>query len=576
MSGIPTAGALTLRFKCDLYCAAHNLDVQEADPADRRSRRRVEDYFDGRNGLPAIGDPEEYSIAFEKVYPSDDVRADFIAGLCRGRTPNFGHYVLAGLMATGRLRVVFTTNFDELVEMGAHSLFEAAAIDPRPSLVVADLGDPDKAARALQKETWPLVAKLHGDFRSVRLKNTVAELANQDEAMREVLRSACRRLGIVAAGYSGRDRSVMAVLGECLLEPGTFPAGIYWCYRPTDPPQDGVLDFLEAAKDAGRTVAAVPVDNFIELAGALERAVRLPHGIRTCLATRRPPAIVTQAALPSGPTDLFPILRLNALPLTQLPSEVRRLQESSPCDLAEAQRAIRSIRTRALIARRSNGSLVAVGHDKELATALGPLGITVTSDVEALDWAAPIVDPSDLGLLLDAVTLGLGRTNGLRHVLARRGHQVRVQDGAATGLERLRSACKMLNGIVPRTSVPWAEAVGLSVEPRQDSWWLIVVPEVWVPPTHHTDEARDVADQRAELAAIAEFIREGRATRYNRDVNAILDAWVRLLCAGRGPREVRTWNLQSGEGIDPTCEIVGLTAYSRPLTSHAVTTVESP
>lgn len=200
----------------------------------------------------------------------------------------------------------------------------------------------------------------------------------------------------------------------------------------------------------------------------------------------------------------------------------------------------------------------------------------MTSDVEALDWAAPIVDPSDLGLLLDAVTLGLGRTNGLRHVLARRGHQVRVQDGAATGLERLRSACKMLNGIVPRTSVPWAEAVGLSVEPRQDSWWLIVVPEVWVPPTHHTDEARDVADQRAELAAIAEFIRERRATRYNRDVNAILDAWVRLLCAGRGPREVRTWNLQSGEGIDPTCEIVGLTAYSRPLTSHAVTTVESP
>ena len=163
---------------------------------------------------------------------------------------------------------------------------------------------------------------------------------------------------------------------------------------------------------------------------------------------------------------------------------------------------------------------------------MGPLGVTVTNDVEPLDWAAPTVDPSDLGLLLDAVTLGLGRTNGLRHVLARRGHQVRVQDGAAKGLDRLRSACKMLNGIVPRTSAPWAEAVGLIIEPRQGSWWLIVVPEVWVSPTHHADGSRNVTDQRVEQTSIAEFIRERRATRYNRDVNAILDAWVRLLCAG--------------------------------------------
>jgi hypothetical protein len=196
---------------------------------------------------------------------------------------------------------------------------------------------------------------------------------------------------------------------------------------------------------------------------------------------------------------------------------------------------------------------------------LGPLGVTVTNDVEPLDWAAPTVDPSDLGLLLDAVTLGLGRTNGLRHVLARRGHQVRVQDGAAKGLDRLRSACKMLNGIVPRTSAPWAQAVGLNIEPRQGSWWLIVVPEVWVSPTHHADGSRDVTDQRVEQTSIAEFIRERRATRYNRDVNAILDAWVRLLCAGRGPREVRAWNLQQDEGIDPTFEIVGrLPQETRP------------
>jgi SIR2-like domain len=568
MSSIPTAGALILRFKQELYCEAHGLDVQEVDPSDRRTRRLIEDYFDGKNGLPPLGDPDEYAVAFEKVYRSADVRADFVAERCRGRSPNFGHLVLAALMATGRLRVVFTTNFDELVETAAHSLFDAAALDPRPSIVLADLGDPERAARALQKDTWPLVAKLHGDFRSVRLKNTVDELATQDAGMRDVLRSACRRFGLVVAGYSGRDHSVMTVLEECLEEAGTYPAGIYWCFRPTDPPADAVLDFLTSARAAGRTVEAVPVDNFIELAGAIERAVRFPDPVRRCLASRRPPAVVTQTPLPSAATDEYPILRLNALPLTRLPTEVRLLHESSPCELAEAQRAIRTARVRGLVARRSGGSLVAVGHDRELRAALAPLGITVTQDVEPFDWPSPDTDPADLGLLLDAVTIGLGRTNGLRHVLARRGHQVRVNNATTPGLDRLRSACKSLTGTVPTTSRPWAEALGLTVEWRAGSWWLLVVPELWVPPAHHDGDGTVPAQLQAEQAATAEFIRKRWAPRYNRDISAILDAWVRVLCGGRGPREVRTWNLPAGEGIDPTFEVVGRTAYSLPLSAR--------
>jgi hypothetical protein len=571
MSGIPTASALIMRFKHELYCSAHGLAVQEVDPSDRRTRRLIVDYFDGKNGLPPIGDPDEYSIAFEKVYPSADVRADFISGLCRERNPNFGHHVLGALMATGRLRAVFTTNFDELVEIGAHSLFDAASLDPRPSIVVADLGDPEKAARAMQKETWPLIAKLHGDFRSVRLKNTVAELAAQDVAMRDVLRSACRRFGLVVTGYSGRDHSVMEVLTDCLNEKDAYPAGIYWCFRPTDRPGTAPLDFLTAARSTGRRAVAVPVDNFVELAGAIERAVRLPDAVRKCLDFRRPAAMVNSTPLPSGATDPYPILRLNALPLTGLPSEVRRLKESSPCDLADAQQAIRSTRARGLVARRSGGSLVAVGHDGELRVALEPLGITVTDEVEPLDWSRPDLDPADLGLLLDVVTLGLGRTEGLRHILARRGHQVRVRDAAAKGLERLASACKKpLIGTVPKTARPFAEAVGLTVERRDASWWLLVIPELWVPPAQSDGDERGVARFIAEEAT-AEFIRERRATRYNRDMNAILDAWVRILCGGRGPRMVRTWNLGGGEGIDPAFELVGLTAFSQPLTTEPMT-----
>lgn len=67
----------------------------------------------------------------------------------------------------------------------------------------------------------------------------------------------------------------------------------------------------------------------------------------------------------------------------------------------------------------------------------------------------------------------------------------------------------------------------------------------------------------AERLAIADFIRERRAIRYNRTVNSILDAWVRVLCGGLGIREVRTWNLGAGGGLDPVFEISARTAYSR-------------
>ncbi|MDA8385159.1 MAG: SIR2 family protein [Actinomycetota bacterium] len=566
MSDIPTAGALILRFKQELYCAAHQLDVQDINPGDPRTRALIEGYFDGRNGLPPLGDPEEYSVAFETAYPSPDLRADLIADLCRGRGPNYGHYLLAALMAAGRLHVVFSTNFDDLVEAGAHSLFELAGVTPRPSLAVAGLGEPELASRALQKSSFPLVAKLHGDFRSVRLKNSVAELAVQDVEMRHVLRSALGRFGLVVAGYSGRDRSVMEVLTDALDDKGSFPAGIYWCHRPNDPPGQEVTDFLTAARTAGRTAFAVPVDNFIELAGAIERGVRLPENLRRCLADRRPTPVLTTAPLPTGPTRPYPILRLNALPLTRLPNEVRTLQEQSPCDLAEAQQAIRAGRVRGLIARRSGGQLIAVGHEAQLSEALRPLGVSVTNRTETLNWDTEILDPADHGLALDALTLGLGRTDGLRHVLARRGHQVRVADAKSSSLARLKSACGgTLSGTVPKTSLHWAEAVGLNIERRQGVWWLLVVPEIWISPPRGVPSPEDRAVRRAEQLTSGAFVQKRRATRYNRDANAILDAWVRLLCTGLAPREIKTWNLGPTEGLDPIFEVDGHTAFSRPL-----------
>lgn len=139
MSDIPTAGALTYRFKHALYCSTNNLGIQEVDATDKHVRARIERYFDGQHGLPPVGDPDEYAVAFEAMYPSPDVRTDYIAELVRSKRPNFGHYVLAALMASDLLQVVFTTNFDDLPEQAAHALLDSDIVDPRRPIVVAGL-----------------------------------------------------------------------------------------------------------------------------------------------------------------------------------------------------------------------------------------------------------------------------------------------------------------------------------------------------------------------------------------------------------------------------------------------------
>lgn len=575
-SGIPTAAGLIIQFKHQLYCDANELGIQDVSYEDPRTRSRIEAFFDGQNGFPPHGDPSEYSLAFERVYESPDVRAAFIATLCRGRRPNFGHYVMGALMATDRLRVVFTTNFDDLIEAGARSLFELAGVDPRPTLVSADLEDANKAIVAMQRDTWPLVASLHGDFRSVQLKNTATELSKQDVKMRTVLRGACRRFGLVVVGYSGRDTSVMAVLHEALDDPESFGSGIYWVYRPDVAPSAEVQAFLSAAQDRGRTVAAVPVGNFVELGGMLQRAISFPVHVRDVLESHRSGPIAQDTPLPIGPTSPYPILRLNAVTVDSLPTHVRVLHERARIELTEAQRALRTAHVRGLIARRSGGQLVAAGTDAELRAVLGPLGLDVRDETVQLEWDGDALpDPADHGLVMDALTIGLGRTQGLRHVLTARGHQVRVLDPDAPNLHALRSACGTLTGTVHNTTVQWAEAAGLTLERRNKDWWLLASPEIWIAPGTVANQPEDERARLAQRAVVSDFVRERRARRYNAQANDILDAWVRILCGGNGTRDVRTWNLTPGAGVDPIFGLVGATAYARRLVKIESSTSES-
>ena len=288
MSGIPTASALITRFIRDLYAAEQGFNIEELDLGDIRLREQLDRYYDRIPGMPSAGDPEQYAALFERVYSNPSDRAGLIEELVAGARPNFGHYALAALMAADAARVVVTTNFDDLVEQAAREVLDSSLVEPRRPLTVASLDDADAAGRALVRGRWPLVIKLHGDFRSVQLKNAPAELRGQNEKLAQALRTICGQSGLIVSGYSGRDSSVMQVLTDALNSPHPFPEGLIWTHRPGETLAPAVTELLTAASRCGVDVRSVAVDNFPELLGALIRLIRLPEQLRARVDGRRP------------------------------------------------------------------------------------------------------------------------------------------------------------------------------------------------------------------------------------------------------------------------------------------------
>ena len=215
-----------------------------------------------------------------------------------------------------KARVVWTTNFDSLVEMACN---HPSILDrlPRP-LGVVGLDQPQKAVDLLRDEQWPVLVKLHGDFYYRRLKNTTAELQTQDSALRHMLSDACARQGIAVIGYSGRDASIMAALTEALHAPQPFPHGLFWFVRSSESPYPAVVELLMRARQKGVQAALVRISTFDELMADLFMPYQdsLPDvrdHVRDLRPLRRPFPV-------SYSGNGWPVLRSNALRIEEHPA----------------------------------------------------------------------------------------------------------------------------------------------------------------------------------------------------------------------------------------------------------------
>lgn len=444
-------------------------------------------------------------------------------------------------------------------------------------LSVAALESSRRASTAVADDEWPLLIKLHGDFRESALKNLDTELRDQDATLRRVILDSSRRFGLAVAGYSGRDDSVMSMLAES-MQPDAWPAGLWWLTGDPGSLPDPVVDLLERASGAGVAARVVESANFDEAMGALADQVHLDDGVRAYVDRLRPRARVADAPMPQA-DGVFPVLRLNAVPILSAPSRLLRSEAPAGATAAEVRDRLRAADWRGA-AVLGPDEVLAFGCPGDLQPALGS---AQPPTVVAADLLAADAPSHQTALLGEALTRGLARRLPVRARIRDSGNRIIVvpaRPDESGKLAEVRSALQQAYGEPIGGQLPnqygradtgarrkFAEGVELRVERWLDQTWLLFTPFTWAEPTAEMAEAGRQRSPQRPLDPAAPWIAERWAQRRRNEKWAdILAAWAEALAPRSGsclvyalPRAVA----DRPAAVGGSFELGSITAYSR-------------
>lgn len=546
--GIKTAEDMVWDFKARLYRSSQGVPASVVrDLSDPRVRSTLQQFFDVQEGFPASGERSEYSYYFEKTYPESRDRRAYLDQLITGTKPSFGHKALAHLIQKDLCRIVWTTNFDQVFEDAVSSVLGTQSM-----MTVGDLGEPDKVKRSFTEQRWPIYAKLHGDFHSDLLKNTPAEIAEQDVQMRESLLEACRSWGLIVTGYSGRDSSILEVLDKAISENSGFPNGLFWFMRGYDTPYKGVIDLIEKAKKYGIDADFVKAGSFDELLSDIIGYLPQTEGLVVKLSAQR-----NLAPRKIDLTDrrmAVPFIRTNAYPIAEYPKTCRLITLTKDIGGIKDIKEILSAANSNLLASRINKGILIFGDDGEMKRVFNNYGIERT-DTHGILSERLTFESGERFLLREALFKALEDHCGLKiecigSRCIMRANQ--TMDTIEFGFDKLVEVTKQTHGIVPGTDIVWTEACSLRLDYRMGNLWLLIRPFV------HIDVSTSVPDEVLMMAR--EFVRERRVQRYNQKSNDIWNGWTFALFGDM--KERVGIGIDGGTGIGARFEIWPVTAFS--------------
>lgn len=525
-AGIPTATDLIWEFKQKLFVSQRKVPRQAVeDLGSPAVREQLQAHIDSLGRLPERDSPDEYAALFESVYPAESDRSAFLASKVGGGSPSYGHVVLAGLMQAELTSLVWTTNFDPLVADACARVFGGTG-----NLTSVDLDRPHLGEEAVSSQRWPVEIKLHGDFRSRRLKNTPDELRQQDGKLRQLLVNTCQRYGLVVIGYSGRDESVMNTLAEALDTPGAFPGGLFWLYRGSGEPPGPVQRLLAEAAEKGVAAALVRVVSFDETLRDISRVCELADTTPVEEFTERR-SWRSPAPRPSGALGA-PSVRLNALHVVEAPTACRRVV----CAIggySEVGEAVAEAGTDILFARVRAGVL-AFGDDESVRRTFEKHSIS-EFDLHTIDTWRLRYDSGERGLLRAALARAICRAAHLDHARGRSFDLLAPSDCSDTRWSGLQRLVGNLSGrVTDHSELTWREGVATRLDWAADQLWLLVGPRIVFDGLSDTNRA-----------AASSFARERTIKRYNPKLDALISYWTTVMTSSGDLRA-----LGVGTGVD--------------------------
>jgi SIR2-like domain len=130
--------------------------------------------------------------------------------------PSVAHQALATLVASGRVRVILTTNLDRLTE---RALDRAGVV---PQVIMAP--EQVKAMTPLM-HARATVVKLHGDYTMLGSRNTADELANYPPEWQKLLARIFEEFGLIVIGWSAQYDKALA---QALSTATAHPYPVFW------------------------------------------------------------------------------------------------------------------------------------------------------------------------------------------------------------------------------------------------------------------------------------------------------------------------------------------------------------
>jgi len=525
MSGLPTANDIVAGLKRRYYRQEESVEITLRDMQNEGVVTRVQSFMDAR-GFPAQWSAEEYSGYFDKIFGADKERQrNYLLGILAEDkvTLTVGNRVMAAMLAGGYMKALFTTNFDSVVERAV------AEVSSR-SLNAYNLEGSRSALQALNNDEFPLYVKMHGDFRHDSIKNLTADLVSQDKELSTCMTAAATRFGLIVAGYSGRDDSVMALLRTALDQTNSFPAGLFWTNIKGAKILPAVEELIEAAKTKGIRAGIIDIETFDTLMLRLWRNIdNKPPDLDAKV--RRSTAVGATIPLPAKGSSR-PLLRLNALPIEELPRKALKVETNRAFEWSELREIQRKLGRGVVITK--GESIFAWGNNTQIQQAFGH-AVKSVAEADLPDTSSASVNHYIHGFLEEALAECLARGRPLIARTNRRG-SILIADRHARDnsmLAPVKRQTQELFGPIPRLkTVPtdehpkseplyWAESLRISLSWKQDQPWLLIDPDIWVWPPHGREVATD-------------FLSRKKAKRYNNFYDGLLSSWIEVLF---GPEE---------------------------------------